>query len=131
MSISNQEELNIIKCYSNIIFSAEWRLSPIEMPIEIFIEYLRRICMNNLHKEAHQYLERERIYEVGWDEFDKEGDQEGEATIMLNWLVLRQLENLKENGIKYVKMTDEVDSPLHRDEITNFNVLFLENVGFF
>jgi hypothetical protein len=130
MSDSNNEELNIIKSYSDIIFSADWRISPIEMPIEIFIEYLRRICMNNLHKEAHEYLQRRRVYYVDWDDFDEEEDEEGEATIRLNWLLLRQLEDLKNNGIKNVKMTDEVDTTLYEDEKDNFKTLFLEDVNF-
>ena len=131
MSERNQEEMKIIKSYADIIFSPEWGQSEIEMPIEIFIEYLRRICMNNLHKEAHEYLEEKRIYEVGWDEFDEEEDEEGEATIRLNNLLLTQLENLKDkNGIKYVKMTDEYHTTLYEDEQENFKVLFGVDVVF-
>jgi hypothetical protein len=121
------EELTIIKTYSDIIFKSEWAT----LPIDLFIEYLRRICMNNLHEEAHEYLEGERIYLVGWGE----EDEEGESTIRLNNLLLTQLENLKNNGIKYVFNCDasggeEYEEGEYEDEKENFLTIFLLNINF-
>jgi|NorSeaMetagenome_1021524.scaffolds.fasta_scaffold25169_5 hypothetical protein len=126
MSYQTTEELNIIKTYSDIIFKGEWSI----LPIEIFIEYLRRICMNNLHKEAHEYLERERIYNVGWAEFDEEEDEEGDQLFRLNNLLLTQLENLKNNGIKYVEEIEYEGLEYDEDEKENFAVIFMVDVKF-
>ena len=126
MSYQTTEELNIIKTYSDIIFKGEWSI----LPIEIFIEYLRRICMNNLYKEAHQYLERERIYKIGYDEFDEEEDEEGESTIRLNNILLTQLEKLKNNGIEKVKKIEYEEIGEYGDEKENFAVIFMVDVKF-
>jgi hypothetical protein len=126
MSYQTTEELNIIKTYSDIIFKGEWSI----LPIEMFIEYLRRICMNNLHKEAHEYLERERIYKVGYYEFDEEEDEEGESTIRLNNLLLTQLEKLKNNGIEKVEKIEYAELEEYGDEKENFAMIFMDGVNF-
>ena len=104
-SNNNEENISLMKTQSNLIFT------PFEkLPIELLIDYFSNICMNNLHKEWFDYLEEGgeglRVYQVGWDDYDEEGEEEGSWYVRENNTMLIQLENLKERGIKWISEYD-------------------------